>query len=84
MDKARFDSIKRCLEETSFIHGDVVKITVNVDTFDKNIGKHNTYTWRNEYEIGSGCSCIKCDKCGDKCHQCYKCKHKEPRYRSPY
>ena len=84
MDKARFDSIKRCIEETSFIHGDVVKITVNVDTFDKNIGKHNTYTWRNEYEIDSGCSCLKCDKCGDKCFKCYKCEHKEPRYRSPY
>ena len=85
MNKAYFDNIKRWIEESKVLpRGDIVKITVTVDTFDKNIGKHNTYTWRDEYEIDIGCSCMKCPNCGDKCHKCFKCINKEDRHWIPY
>ena len=85
MDKARFAIIKRWIEEAKVIpQGDIVKIEVIVDTFDKNISKKGIYTWRDEYEIDSGCSCLKCPNCNDKCHKCFKCINKEPRHWLPY
>ena len=84
MDKARFAIVKRWIEEQKVLPpGDIVKITVTVDAFDKKSRK-GTYFWNDEYEIDSGCSCIKCPNCNDKCHKCFKCKNKEPRHWLPY
>ena len=72
MDKSRFAIVKRWIEEQKVLPpGEIVKITVTVDTFDKNISQKGTYFWNDEYEIDIGCSC------NDKCHKCYKCKNKE-------